>query len=75
MKNYDDDMTGKMSNDDKKMFKTYANKCQAENDLATLLHVKAIREDVERYDMALACAKSKAKLMNLVAREADDNDD
>lgn len=66
---YNEEMTEKMSKEDKKVYGDYDAKCRAESDVHTLIEAKEIRDDADRYKKAMYCAKSKAKHMNSIVKE------
>ena len=57
----------KMSKEDKKMYGSMDMKYRAEEDVRTLHGAMEIKEDEDRYKMAMHCAKKKADEMNKVA--------
>lgn len=69
---YEKKMTDEMSKEEKRIYKTWSNKMRAEDDVRTLTEAKDIQDDPERKNMALACAKHKAKAMKKVADMGDE---
>jgi len=65
---YNEEMTDKMSDKDKKAYGDYETKGRAEDDVHTLMRAKEIESDKERHAMAIHCAKMKREEINKVAK-------
>ena len=65
---YNEEMTEKMSDGDKKAYGDYEKKMKAEEDVHTLMQAKEIEGDKQRHAMAIHCAKMKREEMSKVAK-------
>lgn len=58
---YEEEMTDKMSKEEKKIFGDWETKCKAEGDARCLQEYQKIQADTKRKKMAVACLKYKLK--------------
>ena len=68
MMDYYQEMNGKMSDEDKKMYGSYEKKEMAEHDVQTLAEAGEIKMDKDRLIMARHCAKMQTKYLNEAAK-------
>lgn len=59
MDSWNKEQTAKMTTAEKKLFKDYNGKQDAENDLDTLMRATEIKKNSKRLKLALACGKLK----------------
>ena len=70
--NYSKEMTAKMSDADKKAYKDYETKEQAEHDVRVLTDAVRIRSDEKRFQRAKHCAKAKRKEIDQALKASED---
>lgn len=63
---YNDEMTEKMTKDEKKLYGDYESKCRAESDSHTIMEYGTIKKDKKRHEMAMACIEEKIKALKSV---------
>lgn len=65
MSDYDEEMTEKMSPEDKKRYGDYRTKCKAECDARTLIEYGEVKADKERMKRAQMALDDKMKALKL----------
>lgn len=72
MDSYIQEMTDKMSDEDKEYYGDYDGKMQAENDADTMMRYADIKADKDRMKKALHCANKKIEELKRVTKGETD---